>query len=313
MPDEERTCFHIKHRPRDFAAVVGQPEVVVQLANRLCTKTMPHAMMLSGGSGTGKTTVARILATKLDVSDNDYIEMNAANARGIDTIRDIANKMNLRPLGGGNRMYVIDEAHQLTAAAQNSILKLLEDCPKHCYFLLLTSEPRKLIKAIETRCTPFKFNSVAGADMLGLLKSVLKTENPANKKGLKELCERIISKAGGSPRMALVMLQSALSFDDPDERLCNVKDPFEDSESFKLCVLLLKGNWNGVRKQLKGMDEELRSNPEGVRRMVLGYCATMVLSSSNAAKAAAVGELFVDNVYDSGRAGVVLACYYACN
>lgn len=310
---QESTCYHIKHRPQALAEVVGQSEVVEQLSNRLSTNTMPHAMMFSGGSGTGKTTVARILAGCLHVSDNDYIEMNAANARGIDTIRDIANKMNLKPLGGGKRMYVIDEAHQLTTAAQNSILKLLEDCPAHCYFLLLTSEPSKLIKAIETRCTPFKFNSVGSSDMLGLLKSVLKKEAPKNKKGLKELCERIVSKAAGSPRMALVMLQSALCFEDPDERLANVKDPFEDSEAFKLCVLLLKGNWVNVRKQLKTMDEELRSNPEGIRRMVLGYCTNMVLSSSNAARAAAVGELFVDNVYDSGRAGVVLACYYACN
>src|SRR5690606_3369465 len=107
---------------------------------------IPHAMLFTGPSGCGKTTLARILRVKLRCSDNDFQEINAADFRGIDSIRSMRQQVGAAPLGGDSRIWLIDEAHSMTADAQNAFLKLLEDTPRHVYFFLATTDPQKLKK-----------------------------------------------------------------------------------------------------------------------------------------------------------------------
>lgn len=307
------TGFHNTFRPEEWGDVIGQGAVVERLRVGCESGTLPHAMLFTGPSGVGKTTAARILREQLGCHPHDYVELNAASSRGIDTVRDIESTCRMRPMGT-SRVYVLDECHQLTTAAQQSALKMLEDCPPNVYFVLLTSEPSKLIKAIKTRCSPFTFEAVGRDDIVALLRSVLKQVNPEVKAGLKELCLKIADLCDGSPRMALVLLESALELDDPDERLASVGKSAgaKQGEAVELARALVKSDWGAVREQLKRLDTTLRSDHDAVRRVVLGYCASVLLNTGNT-QAFKVADLFESNFLDSGRAGIILASYAACN
>lgn len=302
--------LHISQRPKEFYNMVGQDVVTEQLRSQLIAGTFPHACLFSGESGVGKTTAARIIKEALNCGEANYHEMNAADVRGIDHIRSIIGQMAMKPLGGGPKMFVIDECHQLTTAAQQALLKPLEDCPAHVYFLLLTSEPAKMIKAIKTRCQSFAFSTVSDSDMMDLLKRTLKEIKPTNKDGLKELCEAIVERSGGSPRQALVHLEAALAVE-PEQRLQVVKDGVPEGEARELAKACVSRNWPEAQKALKRLDGVIRDNPEGVRRQVLGYCASIVLNSGNV-NAFNTAANFADHMFDSGRAGIILAAFQSC-
>ena len=236
--------------------------------------------------------------------------MYVADGRGIVDKRAFFGLMAMKPLGGGPKMFVIDECHQLTTAAQQALLKPLEDCPAHVYFLLLTSEPAKMIKAIKTRCQSFAFVTVSDSDMMGLLKRTLKEIKPSNKDGLKELCQAIVERSGGSPRQALVHLEAALSVD-AENRLDVVKDGVPEGDARELAKACVKRDWPAAQRALKKMDGAIRDNPEGVRRQVLGYCAAIVLNSGNT-NAFNTAANFADHMFDSGRAGIILAAFQSC-
>src|SRR5437773_2031788 len=124
-----------KHRPRKFADVVGQPRAVAALESMVAAGEVPHSVLFAGPSGTGKTTLARILARELGCGKN-FKEINAAESRGIDSIREVQSVMGLAPMGGKCRVWLWDEAHRLTPDSQSALLKTLEDTPSHVYFML---------------------------------------------------------------------------------------------------------------------------------------------------------------------------------
>jgi DNA polymerase-3 subunit gamma/tau len=138
--------LYLKHRPSLFKQVIGQDDAVNVLQQLLKGDRFPHALLLSGPSGCGKTTLARICRDKLECTGADFQELNGADTRGIDTIREIRSHLNLRPMHGKCRIWYIDEAHKLSNDAQNALLKMLEDTPTTAYFMLATTEPNKLIK-----------------------------------------------------------------------------------------------------------------------------------------------------------------------
>ena len=303
--------YHRDYRPETWDGVIGQDNVVAQLKTGCDTGATPHAMLFTGPSGVGKTTAARILRNQLGCHASDYVEINAASSRGIDTIRDINQNCRMRPMER-SRVYVLDECHQLTTPAQQSMLKMLEDCPDHVYFVLVTSEPGKLINAVKTRCTPFAFSAVPPRMIVDLLRGVLREVNPPVKAGLKELCHEISDACDGSPRMALVMLEAALKLDDPDARVASVRNAGTEQEAaaIDLARALVSSDWSKIRTELKRLDATLKSDHESVRRVVLGYCATVLLNKGDE-QAFRVANLFETNFLDSGRAGIILASYAA--
>src|SRR5688572_25883760 len=134
-----------KFRPKTLKGVVGQEGAVSSLQSMIDKGRLPHTILFSGPSGCGKTTIARILKGILECSDLDFFEINCADFKGIDMVRDIRRYVGIPPLHGKSRVWLIDEAHQLTKDAQNAFLKLLEDTPKHAYFMLATTDPQKLL------------------------------------------------------------------------------------------------------------------------------------------------------------------------
>ena len=202
-----------KHRPKNFEDLIGQTTAVRLLSKKMKSNNLPHTVLLTGPSGCGKTTVARILKRLLKCSKGDYKEINTADHRGIEDIREVNRRMRQAPIDGDCRIWLIDEAHKLTNDAQNAFLKMLEDTPKHVYFILATTHPQKLIKTIRTRSTQIDLKSLSNKDLEKLLLSISEKE----KFNLPEdVLEKIIENSDGSARKALVLLDQVIELDEEE-------------------------------------------------------------------------------------------------
>lgn len=148
-----------KYRPQAFEDVIGQEHIVKVLRGAVDLGNISHAYLFSGTRGTGKTSLARILARAIGTSTNDLTEMDAASNRGIDDIRDIRDSVNTLPFESKYKVYIIDEVHMLTKDAWNAFLKTLEEPPAHVVFILATTELEKVPETVISRCQTFTFKS----------------------------------------------------------------------------------------------------------------------------------------------------------
>lgn len=290
-------------RPKSLDRVVGNKGTVSALQRMVAKKNVPHTMLFSGPSGCGKTTLARILRKELGCLDTDFAEVNCAQARGVDTVRDIQRMMQFAPVGDA-RVWLLDEVHQLTPEAQEAALKMLEDTPSHVWFFLCTTNPGKLRPTIRSRCTDMPVTLLEDSEIEDLLKRVCKKAELSLKK---DAAEAIVDQAGGSARKALVLLDKVRDLPE-DQQEEAVKGGVEEQspELVELCRALLKQEgWPKVAKILKG----LRGDVEQIRWGVLGYMKPALLGGSK--QAFFVVKAFEAPFYDSKEAGLVAACYEA--
>lgn len=302
-----KTC-----RPKTLSAMVGQKDAIATVMSMMEDKKgFPHALMLTGPSGCGKTTVARILKTILKCGDGDYDEKNAADFRGIDTIREIRSRMGLAPLSGQSRIYHIDEAHQLTKDAQNALLKMLEDTPDHVYFILSSTDANKIIKTIHTRCTEIKLAALRPKELEELVKKTVKNfKEKIPCPPTEEVVDRIVEAADGSARKAMVVLGQVLMLKTEDAQIDAIQKADSRAYAFELFKLLIrarKEDWPAIGKMLSTTEDE----PEMIRRIVLA-CANTALCKSANARAASIINSFRDPLFDDGKASravLTLMCY----
>ena len=224
-----------KYRPRTFAQMVGQEHVVQALTNALQTQRLHHAYLFTGTRGIGKTTVSRILAKSLNCTGPDgtggitaepcgvcsacieidadryidYIELDAASNRSIDEIRDLIERAAYKPGIGRFKVFMIDEAHQLTKDAFNALLKTLEEPPDYLKFVLATTDPDKMLPTVLSRCLQFNLRPMAPATVREHLHRVLGAENVPFDEGSLRLLARA---ARGSMRDGLSLTDQAIAY-----------------------------------------------------------------------------------------------------
>jgi DNA polymerase III subunit gamma/tau len=220
-----------KYRPQRFAEVIGQEHVTRTLKNAIEQQRIAHGYIFSGHRGIGKTTVARILAMALNCRSADHpvpepcgvcescteiragnsvdvIEIDAATNRGIDEIRELRDAARYRPARDRFKIWILDEAHQITDAAFNALLKTLEEPPSHVIFMLATTQPEDIPQTIRSRCQHFSFHAVRFDDILGQLRDIAGRENiKAEPDALSLLAEA----GDGSMRDALSILDQAIA------------------------------------------------------------------------------------------------------
>jgi DNA polymerase III subunit gamma/tau len=209
--EETSGTLYRVYRPHDFNEVRGQEHVVETLKKSIKNGKIAHAYLFSGGRGTGKTSVARILAKELGVSDKDLYEIDAASNRGIDDIRALREGVYALPFNSPYKFYIIDEAHMLTKEAWNALLKTLEEPPAHAIFVLATTERDKVPETIQSRCEAYTFKQPTRETLAEIITDVAKAEGYSLESAGAEL---IALLAEGSFRDALSILQKVLSVAD---------------------------------------------------------------------------------------------------
>jgi len=216
-----------KYRPQAFAEVVGQDAVVTTLEQAAQSDKLAHAFLFAGSRGTGKTSVARILAKILmtkgiedkKIADQiikgveegnivDLLEIDAASNRGIDDVRDLIEKIQFSPVVANNKVYIIDEVHMLTKEAFNALLKTLEEPPPYAYFILATTELNKIPPTIQSRCQCFPFRSIPEEDLIRRLQLIADQEHITVDR---EALRTIAHYGQGSMRDAISMLDQMRS------------------------------------------------------------------------------------------------------
>lgn len=307
-PSNDEQSLHLKYRPTTLEAVVGNAGVIEILKRQLgadAPQPIGHSILFHGPTGCGKTTLGRIVAGLLGARGLDLREVDSADFRGIDTIREIRNQSSYAPLEGPCRAWILDEVHRLTGDAQSALLKALEDTPPHVYFILCTTEPQKLLPTILGRCAQFQVSLLAEREMLRLLRKVVRAEGEMLEQ---EVYEQIVQDSLGHPRNALQILAQVLSVDAPKRLETARRSAEAQSQIIELCRGLMNGApWMKITAVIKGLREE---DPEKVRRGVLGYFQSVLLNGRNDVVAAMMAE-FAEPFYNTGHPGLTLACYSA--
>jgi DNA polymerase-3 subunit gamma/tau len=279
------TALYRKYRPQDFDEVVGQEAVVRTLRNAIERQQVRQAYLFAGPRGTGKTSLARILAKSLNCEQGptakpdgtcnscvtiaagtslDVIEMDAASQRGIDDVREIRDHVILQPVEGRYKVYILDEAHQLTDAAFNALLKLIEEPPPHLVFVFCTTDLAKMLTTVRSRCQTFLFARPRLAELTKVLRRVADGETIDAPDAALSLIAR---SARGSFRDAVSTLDQLAASTDGQvsvQSVLQLLGAVEEEALFRLCDLIVDKDTPG----LLAFVEELADQGQDLARLV---------------------------------------------
>lgn len=295
-----------KYRPKNFKDIIGQPGPVNTLQSFIDKKKVPHTILFTGPSGCGKTTLARILRKKIKCNKHNFVEINGSDKNGIDDMRYIRSQLSKAPMNGKCKVWLIDEAHKISPQAQDMMLSMLEDTPKHVYFFLATTDPQKLKRTIKTRCTEIVLKNLTNKMLENLIVSILKKEEYDIPQ---DIVNKITEVSEGSARKALVLLNQVYLLESEEKMLEAIEKTTLEKVGEFIGRLLLNTStkWPQMAKALKDVKDE---ESESIRWGILGYMKSCLLTGSKiSGRAYIVIDAFRDNFYDSKHAGLAAACY----
>ncbi|ACB54291.1 DNA polymerase III gamma subunit [Crocosphaera subtropica ATCC 51142] len=227
--------WHLKYRPQSINDLTGQDSVQKVLTRLITEDSVPQALLLSGPKGTGKTSTARIIAMSLNCEKGvtttpcgecknckaiqngnslDVVELDAASHNGVDDIRKLVADAGYAPFSARTRVFIIDEAHQLSNSAQNAFLKTLEEPNNHTKFLLATTEPHKMLETVRSRCLPLRFRPISQSEVAQRLEDIAKKEGVS----IDDSClEAIARSSKGGMRDSIQLLFEVFCHKEGDE------------------------------------------------------------------------------------------------
>jgi len=291
-------------RPTKFSEVIGQEPVVSAIQKKLASGTVPIAWMFSGPPGVGKTTLARILATELE---STATEINASDTNGVDEIRALAQSSRIRPLSGKYKVLVLDEAQRLTEAAQNVLLKPLEDANSPTVWIFCTTEPKKIIKPLQDRCLRFELKALTDDQRIDLIKRALAAVSFSG--DTKAIFETIDYGEIRSPREILMAVERFAAGMPAEQAVLEVES---DAQYFEVAKAI--PDWGKVRGMLKNFKS---TDVRGLRAVVAAYLKSCLLGQPIGPKADAYSDClfgliqlatFEDGVQWSGTVAALYRC-----
>ena len=284
---EEYIVSARKYRPRTFDEVAGQEAITSTLVNAITNNQLAQALLFTGPRGVGKTSCARILAKMINSSiDNDnqdfaynIFELDAASNNSVDDIRNLTEQVRIPPQLGKYKVYIIDEVHMLSTSAFNAFLKTLEEPPKHCIFILATTEKHKIISTILSRCQIYDFKRITNKDIVEYLIKICKKEGVEFES---EALDIIANKADGAMRDALSIFDRILSYNNKEITVKDVSINLNvlDQEIYSNSIDLILEN--KIPELLLLLDSVISKGFEAINYIsgLSTYCRNLLISKN---------------------------------
>ncbi len=276
--------FHIDYRPSSLSEFVGNEKEIAELQKRI--KKLPQTILISGPSGCGKTTLARIIAKELKCAPLYIKEIDTAQDRSIEIMRNLTKEAYSRPLIGKNKIYILDEAQQIRDDSQNALLKIAEEPPTNTYFVFCSTAPEKIIKTLKNRCYKINLNPLLDNEIASIIKDIAKKEKIEINKRIGML---ILKEAKGIPREAVQLFEKLKDCKDVKEAEKLIKGfSEEDTEVYDLVKAIVSKDFNSMIDKLNNLP---KTSYESIRIAVAKILKAFILKSDNGRKE----ELF--NIY----------------